>query len=294
MTEIALGLTEAVKLFITSKTSAGLSQATLVWYQLNLDAFLRWFGAREHWPVAADIEAFQASERAKLKPISLAGRYRALNVFFGWCMERELIDANPMAKVKRPKVAKHKPRSVTIEDFDRLLSSVSADQWIGLRDRLAINVMFLCGLRVSEVAGLIVGDFRLTEGVLLVRNGKGGDDRPVPLLPAVAKAFVEYIYARPASEQNYVFVSAADDQPLKPNGLRLMLRRRCKAAGIPYMNPHSFRHGLAIYLLNQGGDMSLVQKVLGHARIQTTAEHYAKWLTTGMVEKFSEVMNRRR
>jgi len=291
---IALELTEAVTLFITSKTSAGLSQATLIWYRVNLDAFLRWFGARERWPVATDIEAFQASERAKLKPISLAGRYRALNVFFSWCMERELIDANPMVKVKRPKVAKHKPRSVTIEDFDRLLGSIDTDQWIGLRDRLAINVLFLCGLRVSEVAGLIVGDFRLTEGVLLVRNGKGGDDRPVPLLPAVARAFVEYIYARPASEQHYVFVSAADDQPLKPNGLRLMLRRRCKAAGIPYMNPHSFRHGLAIYLLNQGGDMSLVQKVLGHARIQTTAEHYAKWLTTGMVEKFSEVMNRRK
>jgi site-specific recombinase XerD len=57
------------------------------------------------------------------------------------------------------------------------------------------------------------------------------------------------------------------------------------------LNPHSFRHGLAMYLLNAGGDMSLVQKILGHAQITTTARHYAEWLTAGVVREYSERMH---
>jgi len=287
-------LQEVLAQFVISKRSAGLSEKTVEWYQFQLRALIIWLRARaiaENWPTVGVIEAFLADERSRLKPVSLAGRYRAMNVFFGWCVERELLPgANPMAKIKCPKVPKSKPRAATIEDFDRFLSLMPSETWIDLRDRLAVNVMFLCGLRLAEVTDLTVSDFQLAAGVLLVRNGKGGDARPVPLLPVVAKAFMAYLYVRPTSESSYVFISGNDDRPLLPNGLRLMLRRRCRALGIPYLNPRSFRHGLAMYVLNRGGDMSLVQKILGHSKIQTTADHYAKWLVDPMIKRFSDVM----
>ena len=69
-----------------------------------------------------------------------------------------------------------------------------------------------------------------------------------------------------------------------------MVRRRCKTAGLRVLNPHSFRHGLAMMLLNKGGDMSLVQKVLGHSQISTTARFYAEWLNDGMAREFTEKM----
>lgn len=281
---------DAVHEFIISKEAASISRSTLIWYRCNLDAFLRWRGERTGWPDIKEIEAFLADERKRLKPISLAGRYRTLNVFFGWCVERELLVVSPMAKIKRPKVPKQKPRSASAEDFEMLLSRIPENSWLDLRDRLAISTMFLCGLRVSEVANLRTGDFNLESGLLFVRAGKGGDDRPVPLLPAVAMAFVRYQFVRPASANAYVFVSRHNGEQLRPNSLRLMLRRRCRAAGVTYLNPHSFRHGLAIHLLNNGGDMSLVQKVLGHSKISTTAEHYAHWLTEGMVRAYQEIM----
>jgi integrase len=70
-----------------------------------------------------------------------------------------------------------------------------------------------------------------------------------------------------------------------------MLRRRCQVAGLRMLNPHSFRHGLAMLMLNErGADMSLVQKVLGHSQISTTARHYAEWLTEGIQREFADKM----
>mgnify|MGYP001381370907 CR=1 FL=1 len=118
----------------------------------------------------------------------------------------------------------------------------------------------------------------------------------MPLLPVVCRSFVEYLYARPAWRDDSLMLSS-DVQGcvrgvLLPNGLRLMLRRRCEAAGVRYLNPHSFRHGLAVYLLNNGGDMSLVQRILGHSSIQTTALHYAEWVTEGLTKEFGNRMGR--
>lgn len=114
-------------------------------------------------------------------------------------------------------------------------------------------------------------------------------------MPSVIRSFLEYIYARPLSDTDKVFLSAdgmlAPRDVLTPNGLRQMVRRRCAAAGIEYRNPHAFRHGLAIYILNNGGDISLVKRILGHSHIQTT-EIYARWMTDGMIQAFSEVVER--
>jgi site-specific recombinase XerD len=188
------------------------------------------------------------------------------------------------------------PKQATVAEYEALINSMSGATWVDARDRLIVNVLFLCGLRRTEVANLAGDDFHTVEHVLHVRGGKGGRDRLVPLLPAVERALAEYVFVRPAVTTG-AFLAAADgagkarSSGLSSNAVYQLLRRRCRRAGLRMLNPHSFRHGLAMYLLNAGGDMSLVQKILGHAQITTTARHYAEWLTAGVVREYSERMH---
>ena len=192
-----------------------------------------------------------------------------------------------------PKVPHTEPRRASLQEYQRLLDALPRDTWIGYRDRLLVQTLFLCGIRRGECAGLKAEDYRLAEHVLKV-DGKTGP-RLVPLLPAVEVAFVEYQFNRPAYPTEQLFLSAdgggKPDGVLSAGGIYQMLRRHCLRAGVKRLNPHSFRHGLAMLLLNERhADMSLVQKVLGHSQIGTTAARYAEWLTAGVVREFSEKM----
>jgi site-specific recombinase XerD len=292
---------DAISLYLAACAARGLSPRTVQWYAEQLTCFLRWLEAGgvngSAWASATVIDHYLASEAARVSPSTVHAHYRALSAFFRWLMARGLLAADPLATVPPPKVPRRQPRRTSLEEYDRLLAAIPVDTWIDLRDRLAIAVLFLAGLRAGEVVGLSVEDFDLAARLLVVRAGKGGDDRLVPLLPAVARSFVEYTLARPPWPSGALML-AADGGALQPagiltaNGLRQMLRRRCEAAGLRYLNPHAFRHGLATRLLNAGGDMALVQRVLGHKTIATTAEVYAVWLTDGLIDQFSAVMER--
>lgn len=289
-----MSIDEALELFLAAKRATGKRASTVGWYKDQIRGFLSWLekgGVNgSTWLKPETIEKFLAEERQRVSAHSVAGRYRALKVWFDWLVKRKLLAASPMVQIEPPQTPKKAPRRTELDEYEALLESIPQTGWLNLRDRLAINVMFLCGLRVSELCALRADDFNVTTKVLMVRSGKGDRDRYVPLLPAVTTAFVMYLYERPAWRDGSLMLSAdVNGNPrgvILPNGLRLMLRRRCRSAGVRYLNPHSFRHGLAVYLLNQGGDMSLVQKILGHSRISTTAEHYADWVMDGVVREF--------
>lgn len=294
-------LTELFELFLEERKAAGLAANTLAWYGYQLSGYHRWLtevGERNILE-RRTIERFLNARRdAGLQPNSVAGAHRALRVFYGWLVERSYIPASPVAAVKIRKTQRKVPRRALLEDYERLLNSIEPSNWVDLRDRFLIKVLFLCGVRVGEAVALAVDDVDVRSKLLAVNRGKTGG-RLVPLLPAVIDEFIAYIYARPggagASERNELLLSAHGDLSVRgvitTNGVRQMLRRRCLAAGIPYLNPHSFRHGLAMYLLNRGGDMSMAQRILGHSRIQTTAENYAQWITEDLSREFAEKMN---
>ena len=295
-------INDVLTLFLRAGSSALLSPKTLDWYEYELRQFFKWLEQQPYrngnWLQPYVIEEYlDAGRQRGLAPATVAGKHRALRGFFAWLVKRGHIKESPMNEVLIPHVPKKEPRRTELHEYLRLIESIPQKSWIDLRDRLIINILFLCGLRLDECASLELEDFRLSESVLVVRNAKGGDHRPVPLLPAVAKAFVAYVYARPAPHakgEHLLFLGSDGggnaEQTLLPGGIRQMLRRRCKRAGVRNLNPHAFRHGLAVYLLNQGGDMSLVQKILGHSRISTTADHYAAWLTEGVIKQYADKM----
>lgn len=288
-------LTSLLEDFLCYHESTGHSMQTVSWYRGQLTAFLLWLDRTGNLPDTRTVERYMADRRAAGNaPATVAGHYRALKSFFAWLTKRGLIEQNPMVDVHPPKVPRRVPKRTGPDSFHYLVQSIEGNTWIGCRDKLVVNLLFLCGLRRGECARLRVEDFRLPEHLLCVREGKGGGDRFVPLLPAVERAFVAYLFMRPPVAGPLLVAAdnhnRAQTRELTGNGIYQMLRRRCNQAGLPMMNPHSFRHGMAMHLLNEGGDMSLVQKILGHAQITTTMAHYAEWVTQGMVREYSERM----
>jgi site-specific recombinase XerD len=291
-----------LELYLAGHIAAGHSLRTVEWYRYEVGRFFSWLIAaglhNGDWLRPEVIEAYLAHSREVdgNAPATVAGHYRALQGFCNWLVRRGYIGVSPLAQVAPPKVPKVQPRRAELAEYDRLLSSIPIAGWVELRDRLVINVLFLCGLRLAECARLTAADFRTGEHLLAVRQGKGGHDRLVPLLPAVERAFVQYLYVRPswpATDHIFLGADGAGNArgPILPGGIRTMVKRRCRRAGLRALNPHSFRHGLAMMLLNRGGaDMSLVQKILGHSQISTTARSYAEWLTDGMLREFTEKM----
>lgn len=294
-----MSVDELIEQFLAAHLSAGHSRRTVDWYRYELRRFFAWLMAERlhngNWLKPEVIERYLAHSRERgNQPATVAGHYRGLRGFFNWLVERGHIAASPLALVPAPKVPRKRPRRAELSEFDQLVESIPQVRWVDLRDRLIVHILFLCGLRLAECARLTAADFRTSEHLLLVRQGKGGNDRLVPLLPAVERALVAYLWNRPACDADALLLGAnGAGNPrgaITPGGIRQMVRRRCKRAEMRALNPHSFRHGLAMHLLNKGGDMSLVQKVLGHSQIGTTARHYAEWATEGLTREFAEKM----
>lgn len=288
-------LSDLIVQFLGARRAEGLAQHTLDWYANHLEVFYRWLVAQSPPPNIAQphtITSYYNHRAQSVAAETIDGDHRTLRIFYRWLVECELLASSPVDAVKR-KPAKKKPkRRAELEEFQILLDSISSETWVDLRDRLLVNMLFLCGVRVGEALSVKASDFDLQARLVQV-DGKTGV-RLVPLLPPVVEAFVAYIYARPASPDLALFLSARGDLSVRglitTNGVRQMLKRRASAAGVDYINPHAFRHGLAMHLLNKGGDMSLVQRVLGHSRITTTAENYAMWLTDDLSREFAEKM----
>lgn len=294
---------QLLDLYLQSLAALNRSPRTILWYEEECKRFFRWLESNRlhngNWLRREIIEQYLANSRtppptgAGNAPATVAGHYRALRGFFAWLVEREHIDCSPMSTMKPPHVPRTEPKRTAVDEYLRLLESIPQETWIDNRDILIVQTLFLCGVRLGECTRLTAADYRTSQHLLRV-DGKTGV-RLVPLLPPVERALVAYRFTRPDTSEPHLFVASDRGRSgplvaLQEKGIYQMLRRRCQRIGVRNLNPHSFRHGLAMHLLNTGGDMSLVQKVLGHSQISTTAKHYADWMTEGLVSEFAEKM----
>lgn len=293
-------LTDAVKAFEIAKTTK-LQPASKAWYGYQFLAFERWLSSEKNsadLPLDPEtIDAFLAHEKhvSKLKPSSIHGRWRALKVLYMWLVSRKRIpsDQNPILDVEEPSVPRLEPRHAVLDEFITLLDSIPMITWIDSRDRLAITTFFMAGLRISELVELRIQDFDITKRVIRIRTQKGGDANIVPMAQAVCDAFIEYIYNRPEYPDEHVFLSSNGSGGitgvLTRNGMYQRIQRLCERAEIPPINPHAFRHGLAMYLLNtSGANTALIQRMLRHKDERTTRQIYARWDLTGVSAQFDE------
>ena len=303
-------LSDACEKFLTAKSTRH-SQATRDWYGYQFAAFAAWLNAHNHADTVdiepETIDLFLKEEKSHLAPSSLHGRWRALKALYLWLVARRKIsaDANPMPLIEQPVVPAKPPRYAALDEFLKLLDSIPQITWVDARDRLAVTTFFLAGLRVTELVSLTIQDFDIPKLAIRVARQKGGDANVVPMLQAVCDSFIAYIYTRPEHPDPHVFLSSdgsggiagavQDDGSvhyhLTRNGMYQRLRRLCENAGVERINPHAFRHGLAMHMRNSAGaDTALISRMLRHKDERTTREIYARWDITGVSSQFVEAM----
>jgi site-specific recombinase XerD len=201
---------------------------------------------------------------------TLLRRRSALNEFAKWCLRRKLLPENPMIEAPRPRRPKRAPRPFTLEERERLLALTLSPMETALR-----GLLYYAGLRVSEVAALRWKNVRLTSptqrGALRV-VGKGNKERIVPVLQELDAILRTWVVGeepqRRVLEGGRVLEHKGD--ALRVRRIEYITAAWGAQAAVPDCVPHRFRHSCATYLFEQGMDVRLIQRILGHASIETT------------------------
>ena len=210
-----------------------------------------------------------------LSNTSAARYYSSIKGFFSYLFSNKYIKANPVEKVMPPKLSKNLPSVLSLGEIDSILLKPDVENKLGLRDRGILEVLYACGLRVSELIGLKISDLFFDEEIIRV-FGKGSKERLVPIGSSAVKWTKEYLtksrpmLAKKTKSENVVFLNNRGTK-LSRMGVWKIVDHYVKEAGIQKeVHPHTFRHSFATHLLEGGADLRAVQEMLGHADISTT------------------------
>lgn len=256
----------------------GLSQNSLSAYRRDLDSLLHWLRQRDIEPKKVLSTHLQEHLSLRLQQgLSARSTARFLSCvrgFYHYLLRENLVQSDPTALIKNPKLGRPLPKSLTEEDVENLLLAPNVDQAIGLRDRTMLEVLYACGLRVSELVGLTLHQVNLRQGVVRV-FGKGRKERLVPLGDEACEWLRRYL-----REARSELLTSPSSEVLFPSTRgQAMTRQTCwhrikhwaTVAGIDKpLSPHVLRHAFATHLLNHGADLRTVQLLLGHSDLSTT------------------------
>ena len=251
-------------------------------YLSDVDKFAAFIGGSGGLLTAslADLRAFVAS----LADVGVHARSQArilssLRSFYGFLKLDGFITADPTELLKSPKIGVHLPDVLTLHEIDDIINAIDLSKKEGQRNRAMIEVLYSCGLRVSELCSLRMSDLYLDEQFIRV-TGKGDKQRLVPISPRAVAELEAYfpdrnrIPIKPGYE-DFVFIS----ERLKKSLSRIMvfhfIKQLVVVAGVKkVVSPHTFRHSFATHLLEGGANLRVIQAMLGHESIATT-EIYA-------------------
>ena len=249
-----------------------LSPNTVEAYTSDVDNFFSSVAAEPSTVSTRDILDYLA-ENARLSKRSQSRLLSSLRSFFDWLvMEGDRKD-NPCDPVDSPKLGRYLPEVLSVDEVTSIIDSVDLTKWTGKRDKAVLEILYGCGLRVSEAVGLKISNVYLDEGFVRV-VGKGDKERIVPMGEMAASAVREYMAVRPdpASPQydDILFLNRFG-KAISRVALFNMVKNQAMAAGVnKEISPHTFRHSFATHLIENGADLRVVQEMLGHESILTT------------------------
>ncbi len=260
------------------RAERGASRHTLRAYRGELEGLAGFLSAQERRLRDADIRALRAwlaetARGTRPAPATLARRIAAVRSFYRWMVDRGLLETNPAARLKPPRVPHRAPRFLDVDEVAEVVERPAQSGRLALRNRALLELLYGAGLRVGEAVALDVPDVDVTERMVRVREGKGGRDRTVPFGPPCAEALDRWLQARGG---------APHEGPLFLNnrGGRLSSRSAWQVArdagainGIADVHPHALRHSCATHLLGAGADLRAIQEQLGHASLSTTQRY---------------------
>ena len=253
----------------------GMSPNTVASYVRDVEGLLKAYEGYLPADIGtAEVERFLSDRIQKgLSKRSQARLLSSLRSFFNWCIEEGDLKDNPCDRIDAPKLGKYLPTVLSVEEVDAIMESVDLKAPTGLRDRAILEVLYGCGLRVSECTGLLLSHVHLDEGYVDV-VGKGNKQRIIPLGEMAAEAVRNYLPVRPEPAaracEDVLFLNRFG-RPLSRVSVFNLVKERAMAAGIhKEISPHTFRHSFATHLIEGGADLRIVQEMLGHESILTT------------------------
>lgn len=260
------------------KLQRNMSGNTLDAYQRDLRKLLDYL-EREQKDISDvtlhDLEHFSAGlHDIGIHPRSQCRILSGIRSFFRFVQLDGYRDDDPTELLESPQIGDHLPEVLTTEEVDRLEASIDVSKWEGHRNRAIIEVLFSCGLRVSELVNLKLSDLYIDEEYVRVM-GKGSKERLVPISRKAIDELKNWFYDRnlmkiKPGEEDFVFLNRRGAH-LTRTMILIMIKSQAKDAGIQKtISPHTLRHSFATALLEGGADLRFIQALLGHEDIGTT------------------------
>jgi integrase/recombinase XerD len=213
------------------------------------------------------------SSRDFISKRSQARLLSALRSFCAWLVLEGVLKDNPCDKVDSPKLGTYLPSVLSVDEVSAIISAVDTSTWMGMRDRALLEVLYGCGLRVSEAVGLKVSCLYFDEDFVRV-IGKGDKERLVPMGEMAKDALKAYLEMRPSSagleDSDMVFVNRYGKSLSRVSAFKTVKKMAVLAGVTKEISPHTFRHSFATHLIENGADLRLVQEMLGHESVSTT------------------------
>jgi len=256
----------------------GLSEHTRSAYRTDLQILAGWLSGRNmdlHNAQRADLLDYLAARtRSDFSPRSTARLLSALRRFYQYLTREGKITEDPSVRIAAPKLGRPLPKLLTEEEVEALLEAPVIEDPLGLRDRAMLELLYACGLRVTELVSLTFSQVNLRQGVVRI-TGKGNKERLVPFGEEAAAWLERYMQtARPVLARGYtssMLFPGRQGEALSRQALWYRIRHYAQRAGITkHLSPHTLRHAFATHLLNHGADLRVVQLLLGHSDLSTT------------------------
>lgn len=272
-------LLPTIKLYVRYlRLERNLSPNTIEAYRndlAHLEAFMMRNNLKLENVTLEQLHTFAASlHEYGITPRSQARVLSGVRSFFRFLVLDGVVESDPTELLEWPSLPEHLPVVLTLEEIDRIEDSIDLSKAEGARNRAIIEVLFSCGLRVSELVNMKLSDLYLEDRVLLVR-GKGNKERLVPVSTKAIADLKRWFFDRnlmkiKPGEDDYVFLNRRGAH-LTRTMILIMVKRQAEEAGIKKtISPHTFRHSFATALLQGGADLRSIQAMLGHEKIDTT------------------------
>lgn len=276
-------LESAITEFIANLERENVSTQTLRAYRSDLEQFLRYLSPQGQPPPSLiEIDLLILREwvadlfHQGLKSVTMRRKISAIRAFWKYLVREGAVELDVARLLSLPKLPRTVPRVPSAEKTNSLLNDIAADkleQPLLERDVAVFEVLYGCGLRVSELVGLDVDDIDLQERVLRVR-GKGRKERIVPFTEQLRRCLDTWLATRgPEPGERAVFLSGKRRRISDRSVRRLVKFYAIALTGDPTVHPHTFRHAYATHLLRDGADLRSIQELLGHAQLSTTQKY---------------------
>lgn len=254
------------------------SANTLRSYKNDLKQFAAFLGEKpdiqnvDHFAIRSFLSVLYKTNKRS----SIGRKLASVRAFFRFLVRRGILSVNPAELVSSPKQEKYLPVFLSVDEVFALVESPKGNSLFVLRDRAILEVLYSCGLRVSELVGMDIGSVNFNLGIVRVL-GKGGKERIVPIGGPALQAVRNYLKQREmfggVDGGSALFINKRGGRLTARSVERLVEKYSAKAELLKDAHPHALRHTFATHLLDMGADLRSVQEMLGHASLSTTQKY---------------------